>query len=415
MRRYRRGTVLVPTLAILLGLVTLVSTLAIANRTQMHAEFNRMEADRARLMAEGAIQRVIAELQSHNPDLALQSDTWATLGNSGATQYDVGNDGFRVQVLDAGAKVNINTAPQAQLTNLPMTSDQVAAVMDWRESQSSPRPTGAKDSYYNSLTNPYNTKLMPFESPDELLLVKGFTPDNYFQPNPDTADLTTIPPDTLSVPIRDLVTVDSLSADMDPNGNQKIDANSALLTQFLSDGITPSVANSIVQARQTTPFTKMADIFNNVPGIDTQSAKLIADFVMIGTTVSHSGLINVNTATAASLETIPNISSDLAQAMAQRQSSGYQGLGDLLDVPGMNMNTFAQVIDYLCIGSAAYNVRAIGMAGNTAYAIEANLVIQTGGNIQITRERPLSPFDAVNLWQWNGQPASHEQLGEPLP
>jgi len=408
----RRGTVLIPTLAIIVALVTLVTTLSIANRSEMHAQFNRMQADRARLMAESGIQRVIAELQNQKPAHALQSDTWATLGDTATTQYDVGNDGFRVQVIDAGSFVNLNTASQAQLTLLPMTSDQVAAVMDWRESQTTARPNGAKDDYYNALTKPYNTKLAPFESIDELLLVKGFTPANYFNPNPDTADLTASSQDTLGTPLRDLLTIDSVSADMDSNGNQKIDANSAQIQQFVSDGIPPNIANAIIQVRNTTLFTKMGDVFNNVPGMTTDAAKLLADNVTVGTTLTKTGMINVNTASEAVLSTVPNMTSDLAQAIVQRQSDGIQGLGDLLDVPGMNLNTFGQMIDYFCVGSASFNVRVIGMAGNAAYAMEANLVIGTGGNVQITRERPLNPFDAINLWQWPGQPSQHQQIGE---
>jgi type II secretory pathway component PulK len=90
-------------------------------------------------------------------------------------------DNVRFGITDEASKVNINTASEDQLRRLPgITPEIAAAIMDWREEGNEPRSNGAKDSYYQSLPQPYSCKKAAFDTVEELLLVKGMTGDILF-------------------------------------------------------------------------------------------------------------------------------------------------------------------------------------------------------------------------------------------
>jgi type II secretory pathway component PulK len=88
---------------------------------------------------------------------------------------------------DESAKININTLIAQDPTGnllysalmlLPnMTADLADAIIDWVDPDSSVRPNGAEEDYYVALSVPYHCKNSPLNSVDELLLVKGMTPD----------------------------------------------------------------------------------------------------------------------------------------------------------------------------------------------------------------------------------------------
>jgi len=56
-----------------------------------------------------------------------------------------------------------------------------SAVLDWKDEDDSPAETiyGAENDYYGSLAKPYKCKNRPFDSVEELLLVRGMTPEIY--------------------------------------------------------------------------------------------------------------------------------------------------------------------------------------------------------------------------------------------
>jgi type II secretory pathway component PulK len=101
------------------------------------------------------------------------------------------NQGFWYGVLDEGSKINlpslmkIDSSGQTAyniLMKLPNMSDDVAnSILDWIDpSSTQPRSSGAKDTYYTALSPPYHCKNGPLDSMEELLLVKGVTPQLLF-------------------------------------------------------------------------------------------------------------------------------------------------------------------------------------------------------------------------------------------
>lgn len=96
---------------------------------------------------------------------------------------------IRYGVVDEESKININFADRAMLTrlieNLPLFKEDQAkevatAIVDWRELVGQSETTGFySDDYYSNLKDPYEPKHGLYESIDELLLVKGVTPEVY--------------------------------------------------------------------------------------------------------------------------------------------------------------------------------------------------------------------------------------------
>jgi type II secretory pathway component PulK len=84
--------------------------------------------------------------------------------------------------------VNLNTANslelQQVLTVMGVNADEISVVsdsiLDWRDTDDSPRVAGAESDYYQGLNPPYYAKNAPFDNLAELLLVKGVTPEMYW-------------------------------------------------------------------------------------------------------------------------------------------------------------------------------------------------------------------------------------------
>jgi type II secretory pathway component PulK len=100
----------------------------------------------------------------------------------------VGNCQFGV--IDESSKININAMmvldPTGEklynmLLQLPnMTADTANSIIDWVDTDTTPRQGGAESDYYSGLNPPYNCKNGPLDSIEELLLVKGVTPQLLF-------------------------------------------------------------------------------------------------------------------------------------------------------------------------------------------------------------------------------------------
>jgi len=385
----RTGSAFLLTLAVLAGLVAIVAGMATVRRERSKAEWNRMLELRAKLAADAGIQRAVAELQSLDKVKTLKTDSWYTIGEDGGMQFVVADDTFRLQVLDTGSQININTVDQPGLKALNLSDDQVQSLLDWRESTVTPaRPEGAKDDYYNTLTQPYNTKLNNLASVDELLQVKGFNPSTLY------GSVSALPG---SPTLANLLCTDSVSADSDPNGDQKQDVNSATEAQLDSAGIPDGISQAIVYSEGS--YTKMGDVLN-VFGMTKDAAKDLLNYFTIGSTQDKAGLINVNTASEAVLSTIPGFTPDIVSAIIDRQKTGFVGLGDLMDVPGLEIPTISPVIDRFCTTSRSFTVRVMGTAGVARYAEEANLTVDDKGAVHITRVQPVTFRNPRQRWNW---------------
>jgi len=99
-----------------------------------------------------------------------------------------GNGSIELQIENESGKININTAQSGLLKMMlnPFDLDEqvkstiVDSIQDWRDPDDLHRLNGAESDYYQSLPTPYSAKNGDFDSVEELLLVKGITPEIFY-------------------------------------------------------------------------------------------------------------------------------------------------------------------------------------------------------------------------------------------
>jgi type II secretory pathway component PulK len=177
-----------------------------------------------------------------------------------------GTEPFRYGVTDESAKINLNTIMQLDssgsmlynmLMALPNMTDTAAnSIIDWIDTDETPRSDGAESDYYSSLTPAYSSKDGPLDTVEELLLVNGVTPqlllgndlnrNGVLEPNEDDGSGVTNPG------MAEYLTVYSRELNVDSQGNPRIYINGSdlngLYTQ-LSTVLNQDIANFIVAYR----------------------------------------------------------------------------------------------------------------------------------------------------------------------
>jgi general secretion pathway protein K len=170
--------------------VTLVHRLDERDRLHFIAEagatraiFNLKEAptdERAVLgCALGSIVREVKEMRLGDGKCTVSGEGLGTQPESPETQFGC---------VDEERKMNINTADRMTLQKLLLivlnldimkAQELAASLVDWRDSDSFLSiPLGsAEDSYYEDLPYPFGAKDANYEVLDEILLVKGMTPE----------------------------------------------------------------------------------------------------------------------------------------------------------------------------------------------------------------------------------------------
>jgi len=408
----RRGAVMVLTLLVLTGLVAILVAATAASRMAFRAGLNRMEERRADIAADAACQYVIATLANQSKTAITPTDDWVSLGTNGDERFTYGNESFRIQVIDAASRINLNTVALAQLQKMNFTQDQIDSLLDWRSAGQNARANGAKDAYYNGLPQPYNTALRPFKTVDELLLVKDFTAADLMKTidqqdgiaNSNMTSTTTTTSSATGEPtpiLYDMLTVDSASQDVRANGQAKLNVNSNAtnMQALLQLGLPPNLAAAIIQRRVTgRQFTGVGQILA-LPGVNTRTAAVILDNLSVSGTARVTGKLDLNTVTADVLNTIPNMTPDQVQSIQQQQQTGFTTLGQLASIPGITNRDLQNFADLFSVNSQSFIVRILAEAGGTKQAYEATISIEgtTPKVISMTE----APTDALTRWGWS--------------
>lgn len=190
---------------------------------------------------------------------------------AGGLRYGLENESARVNV---NALVWLEKQPTMEgagrdlLMALPnMTEDIADAIMDYVDEDAEPREFGAEDEYYLSLDPPYAPKNAPLDSVEELLLVRGVTPQLLFgadanrngllDPHEMTEAAVAESPDgTMDRGWSAYLTLWSMERNVSELNEPRIDINQEDLQQLhdqLSAFFDPAWANFIVAYRQYGP------------------------------------------------------------------------------------------------------------------------------------------------------------------
>ncbi len=199
-----RGSVFIIALWILFALSILAVSVNAYVTPQINLAKKLMNRLKMRNLAVAGVERAILELKNNDEEeYSSLNGTWS---NSNSRFKDVELDGgifslvneahpegpgrgepeLRYGLVDEERKININKAPQDVLKNFfeiigeaaSEKAEEIAAcVKDWRDKDDQPEKDGAESFHYLTLRPPYECKNGDFQVPEELLLVKGVTPE----------------------------------------------------------------------------------------------------------------------------------------------------------------------------------------------------------------------------------------------
>lgn len=188
--RNEKGVALILILWVVILLSVIANTFAWMIRTEAQAVSNFQGETRAYYLARGGFQRVILELIK-NQDNFTKKPMEKGLKIDGRVNTVNFADGYaEVRVFDEGGKMDINVASRDDIIRvltamgLKLEDKDIIAdsILDWIDENNFHRLNGAEDDYYRSLPQPYYAKDGPLTTVDELLWVRGITPEIFYNP-----------------------------------------------------------------------------------------------------------------------------------------------------------------------------------------------------------------------------------------
>ena len=194
--RSSNGVALVLVLWILAFLSVLVGEFCLAMRTEINITTNFKEETLSYYYAKAGVNLATHRLLYGGvfPDsIEGDEEPW----NEEAVEWHLGSEippisfgegSIGIEIENESGKVNINYANAGLLRMMlnPFDLDEedrdiiVDSIQDWRDADDLYRLNGAEDEYYGSLVHPYGAKNGLFDSVEELLLVRGVTPEIFY-------------------------------------------------------------------------------------------------------------------------------------------------------------------------------------------------------------------------------------------
>jgi len=258
-----RGVILIALLWILMALSVLALSFSRESFVEVAVARNTRDLSDSYYIARAGMMETIYRLvqKRFNPPVRqLQLPGPPDPLDFGTVSGTFGDGGYDVEIQDESGKVNLNFAQEDQIRAVaeavgiqkPDSDIITDSILDWRDPDTDRRLNGAEDDYYQSLNPPYKAKNGRLDSGEELLLVRGVTPDYYYG-HPEKAPDGSI---VYRYGLSRCFTAYNLMV-----GGGRINVNYAPLPVLMSaPGMTPDVAQAIIEHRKTKPFQTQADI-----------------------------------------------------------------------------------------------------------------------------------------------------------
>lgn len=373
-RRAQSGSALIIVLWVCLGIVAIALYFANSMSFEIRAADNRLSGVQAEQAIAGATRyasNILYNLQVPGliPDENSYEREEVSVGDAsfwfiGRSDQQTALDEPWFGFVDEASKLNLNTATRAMLEALPrMTPELAAAIIDWRDANSTITDGGAEDETYQRLNPPYRCKNAPFESIDELRLVYGTDLEILYG---DDANLNgaldlnendgdTSPPmddrnGVLDPGILEYLTVWSREATNTRTNVNGVNGDRNGLAVILQEAFGTSRANQILA--QLGPgggggggggggqaqYANMVE-FYLASGMTRNELDQIADQIVVTTNTTGSyveGLVNINTASEAVLQCIPGIGTQYSSTVVAYRlgNSDLKSIAWLVDVIG---------------------------------------------------------------------------------
>jgi general secretion pathway protein K len=262
-RRRSRGAALLAVLWLAAALSAIAFTLANTVRGEIERSSTDADGLKGYYLAEGAIDRMLVYIES-GPAFPGPDGKPMFQDNTRVLQLNFPTGVVRTEYIPENSKLNVNMVQRQELTNLllalgadriggPGRADAiVAGILDWRGGT----PGGSFtqfDQYYLSLTPSFRARHASVQEIEELLLVRGVTPDLFYGGYTQNAEGKLIPHDGL----RDCLSVYGSTG--------ALDVNTVTPEVMMAVGVPAETASAIMALRKIGPIREMAQLapFNN--------------------------------------------------------------------------------------------------------------------------------------------------------
>jgi len=257
-----RGMVLITVLWIVLVIAFISFSLAAAARIELTASENSFDSDRAFFMAKSAAEAMFHDLQKPGSlggsPVVKEDGEWLFPFESGEA---------RVRYESNANLIDINAASDELLASMfeslgvdqTLRNQLVDSILDWRDIDDVPSLNGAELNDYGQVIITDEEQRLPrngpFQSLDELLLVKHMTPEIFYgrvEFDQTTGKYQRVPG------VRDLITLSS--------GISRINVNIASTAVLAAlPKVTPQLIEEIGTERSMNPFESTDDLLLRVP------------------------------------------------------------------------------------------------------------------------------------------------------
>ena len=193
--RDERGVALLLAILVLALLIALILEFDTDARREYREAAAFRDNFKATVLTRAAVQAARAVLQQdhlRDKQTGQMYDATTDLWAFPITKYAIGDGLMTAQIEDERSKLNLNdlaTAadPNAKKTKvlrvkrlfalLQLNPDLVDALVDWVDADDIPEAAGAESVYYQALRPSYRAANAPLQTPGELRLIKGMTPE----------------------------------------------------------------------------------------------------------------------------------------------------------------------------------------------------------------------------------------------
>ena len=246
-----RGSALLAVLWLSAALAAIAFSLSSTVRGETERAATNMDGARAYYLASGAIERASMELLW---SATMPRDRRLIPAGAAHVDYQFPGGVARVEIVPETSKLNVNFSPPAELYSLgialgldPDRARQIAAAIDeWR---SPALGLTELDAYYLSLTPSFRPPHASFQEIEELLLVRGVTPDIYYGTYAPAAESGAEDAPRL-MPRAGLANCLSVFGSRD-----RVDANTAPPAVLAAIGLSPDAIAALVAQRNVAPFS----------------------------------------------------------------------------------------------------------------------------------------------------------------
>jgi general secretion pathway protein K len=291
------GVILIALLWILTALAVIALSFSKESRLEYSSARNSQSMETAYYAARAGIVNTIYYLKMKSTTQQSTTTTTTTTTTQGTLdsmdlgyiEGSIGGGVYHVDFQDENAKISLNSVSEQQLRLLveacqipqPDSDIIVDSIMDWRTSGTQARTNGAKDDYYQSLNPPYKCKNGNFDTVEELLLVRGITPD-YFYGHPERVQGG--PLDGMIVYMYGLSRC--LTVYSSGNTQNQINVNFAPLPVLLSTGMSEETAQQIIDSRRVQQFKNKTDLIAAFPDVSTISSLIAGTTIRVCTLIA---------------------------------------------------------------------------------------------------------------------------------